>query len=134
MQENTLQLPLDEIEIDGEIYVFVKCHGVSIYERDEENKTVQVDGDGTVKRIVAEGVDFDHPVTDNENVAIVGNQLYSPNHQEVFLVKKEDARLIRRCPSCQDLTVRGVRSEGVDFCIPSEKNKGQTKLKSTAPI
>lgn len=107
------EAPLD----DG--HLFIECPGATIYEPGTET-------------IVA-GVRFLNENDAAQGYEIVDHQIFSPTHTRRRLIKKEAHGKIRRCQGCQDYTVRLRRPEGPDFCIPSPKHPGRTKLKSVTP-
>ncbi|MEK7774379.1 MAG: hypothetical protein AAB305_00655 [Candidatus Zixiibacteriota bacterium] len=104
---------------DGQAdYVFIDCHGASMYEGDSNT--------------VVEGVMFDDQ--DSSKYEIVGKAVYAPNHNRKRRIKKDAVGKIRRCQACQDLTVRLRRREGADFYIPSVKHPSRKTLKKVEPV
>lgn len=104
---------------DGEAdYVFIDCHGATVYEGNSNT--------------VSEGVKFDD--NDPNKYEIVGKAVYAPNHNRKRRIKKEALGKIRRCQACQDLTVRLRRREGADFYIPSSRHPGRKSLKKVEPV
>jgi hypothetical protein len=105
--------PLD----DG--HLFIECPGATVYEPGTDT-------------IVA-GVRFLNENDATRGFEVVDHQVFSPTHTKRRLIKKDALGKIRRCQGCQDYTVRLRRPEGPDFCIPSPKHPGRTKLRSVTP-
>lgn len=96
--------------------IFIECPGATVYDPDS--------------REVIAGIEFIDEDEPTRGYRIVGQQVFAPEHRSRRLIKKEHRFAIRRCQACQDLTVRLMRREGVDFFIPSPKHPRKTKLKS----
>lgn len=110
-----LETPFDDDE-ESEGRVFIECPGATIY-------------DPETRQIVS-GVKFIDEDDPSLGYEIIDKQVFAPNHRRRRLVKKEHVGLIRRCQACQDLTVRMIRNEGVDFCVPNPKFPHRKRLKS----
>ena len=110
-----LETPFDDEE-DPDGRVFIECPGVTIY-------------DPETRQIVS-GVKFVDESDPSLGYEIIDKQVFAPNHRRRRLVKKEHVGLIRRCQACQDLTVRMIRSEGADFCVPNPRFPHRKRLKS----
>jgi hypothetical protein len=110
-----LETPFDD-EHEGDGRVFIECPGATIYDPET--------------REIVSGVKF---IDDNDpslGYEIIDKQVFAPNHRRRRLIKKEHVGLIRRCQACQDLTVRMIRSEGADFCVPNPRFPHRKRLKS----
>lgn len=105
----------NEETLDGD-KIFIECPGATVYEEGTKN--------------VIGGAEFIDDGDPQKGYRIVGQPIFAPEHKSRRLVKKEHLNAIRRCQACQDLTVRLIRREGVDFFIPSPKHPRKTKLKS----
>ncbi len=110
-----LETPFDDEE-DPDGRVFIECPGATIY-------------DPETRQIVS-GVKFVDESDPSLGYEIIDKQVFAPNHRRRRLVKKEHVGLIRRCQACQDLTVRMIRSEGADFCVPNPRFPHRKRLKS----
>jgi len=99
---------------DGKI--FIECPGVTVYEPGTRN-------------IIA-GVRFFDEHDPKSGYEIISHPVYAPEHRRKRLIKKENAHSIRRCQACQDLTIRLMRPEGVDFYIPNPRFPHKKQLKS----
>lgn len=107
-------------EKDNEEYVFITCHGATLYEPGTNN--------------VVAGVNFKDRHDPSKGYEIIDKPVYAPTHKKRRRIKKEHASRITRCQACQDYTVRMRRREGADFFIPSTKYPGRKKLKSVEHI
>jgi hypothetical protein len=103
---------------ETEDFVYIECHGATLYEPGS-NEVVQ-------------GVDF-HEDDPSGGYRIVERAVYAPTHTRRRRIKRDAIGKIRRCQGCQDYTVRMRRKEGPDFFIPSRKYPGRTKLRSVGP-
>ena len=110
-----LETPFDDEE-DPDGRVFIECPGATIY-------------DPETRQIVS-GVKFVDESDPSLGYEIIDKQVFAPNHRRRRLVRKEHVGLIRRCQACQDLTVRMIRSEGADFCVPNPRFPHRKRLKS----
>jgi hypothetical protein len=108
------------LESSDDDLIFIECPGATLYE------------DGSDR--VSEGVRFIDDSDPSKGFEIVKRQVFAPTHTKRRRIKKEALGKIRRCQGCQDMTVRMRRKEGPDFCIPSVKHPGRTKLKSVLPV
>lgn len=88
--------------------VMIECPGATIYYP------------GTNE--IESGVCFIDPDDPTKGYKTVRHPVFGPKHVKHRWVKNEDARLIRRCQSCQDHTVRMRRKEGPNLYIPSRKH------------
>jgi hypothetical protein len=109
-------IPFEDFETLDDDKIFIECPGASVYEEGTRN--------------VIAGVEFVDDAHPEKGYRVVDQQVFAPEHRKRRLIKKEHRSSIRRCQACQDLTVRLIRREGVDFFIPSPKHPRKTKLKS----
>jgi len=110
-----LETPFDD-EKEGDGRVFIECPGATVY-------------DPETRQIVS-GVKFVDESDPSLGYEIIDKQVFAPNHRRRRLIKKEHVGLIRRCQACQDLTVRLIRAEGADFCVPNPRFPRRKRLKS----
>jgi hypothetical protein len=96
--------------------VFIECPGATVYEAGTRN-------------IIA-GVEFADEQDPSKGYKIIDHPVYAPDHKKRRMIKKEHINSIRRCQACQDLTVRLIRREGVDFFIPNPRFPRKKQLKS----
>ncbi|MFH1700796.1 MAG: hypothetical protein ABIE07_09445 [Candidatus Zixiibacteriota bacterium] len=85
--------------------VLIACPGATLYDENSNE--------------VAAGVKYIDNNDPAQGYEIIKGPVYGPRHVKKRWVKKKDARLIRRCQSCQDYTIRMRRKEGPDLYIPS---------------
>lgn len=97
-------------------YVVIECPGATLYK------------DGTNE--IEAGARFIDENDPTKGYEIVRHPVYAPTHEKKRRIKAEALGHVRRCRGCQDLTVRMRRREGPDFCIPSSKHPGRTRLKA----
>lgn len=110
-----LETPFDDGK-ETEGMVFIECPGATIY-------------DPETRQIIS-GVRFIDEHDPSLGYEIIDKQVFAPEHRRRRLVKKEHVGLIRRCQACQDLTVRMIRTEGADFCVPNPRFPRRKRLKS----
>ena len=126
-----LETPFDDEE-DPDGRVFIECPGATIY-------------DPETRQIVS-GVKFVDESDPSLGYEIIDKQVFAPNHRRRRLVKKEHVGCSSQsqdprsppascarpqpCQACQDLTVRMIRSEGADFCVPNPRFPHRKRLKS----
>lgn len=89
--------------------VLITCPGATLYEP------------GTNE--VSAGVRFLDDDDPSKGYEVVSRPVYGPDHVRHRWVKKGDERLIRRCHSCQDYTIRMKRPEGPDLYIPPRNGR-----------
>ena len=85
--------------------VLIECPGATLYHPDTNE--------------VSAGVCYRNIDDPTQGYDIISRPVYGPKHVGKRWVKKDDVRLIRRCQSCQDHTIRMRRKEGPDMYIPS---------------
>jgi len=105
----------DDVLLDGD-NMFIECPGATIYEPGTRN--------------VICGARFIDDNDPSKGFEIVDKPVYAPGHVRRRIIKKDHANSIRRCQACQDLTVRMMRREGPDMCIPSSRFPRRQRLKS----
>ena len=88
--------------------VVIECPGATLYLPDSDQVTA--------------GVRFLDSNDPSRGYEIIERPVYGPAHVAHRWVKRQDAHLIRRCQSCQDLTVRMRRKEGPNLFIPSRRH------------
>ncbi|MDD4052134.1 MAG: hypothetical protein PHR28_09595 [candidate division Zixibacteria bacterium] len=88
--------------------IVISCPGATLYLPDSDQVTA--------------GVHFFDGNDPLQGYEIIGHPVYGSAHVAHRWVKRQDAHLIRRCQSCQDLTVRMRRKEGPDLFIPSRRH------------
>ncbi|UCD17268.1 MAG: hypothetical protein JSV44_12595 [Candidatus Zixiibacteriota bacterium] len=108
-------IPFEDNTAPGTDAVFIECPGATVYRP------------GT--REVIGGAHFLDDNDPSRGYEIVDKPIYAPGHTRRRIIKKEHIRSIRRCQACQDLTVRMMRREGPDMCIPSHKFPYRRRLK-----
>jgi len=96
--------------------VFIECPGATVYE--------------TGTRTIIAGVEFVDESDPSKGFKIINHPVFAPDHKKRRMIKKEHVNSIRRCQACQDLTVRLIRREGVDFFIPNPRFPRKKQLKS----
>jgi|GEM_PF-634034 len=107
-------------EVNDKEYVFIECHGATLYEPGTNN--------------VIAGVKFIDDDDPEKGFEIVREHIYAPTHTRRRRIRREALGKIRRCQGCQDYTVRMRRREGPDFFIPSVKHPNRKKLKSVTHL
>lgn len=112
---SNLEIPFED-EQEGNGQVFIECPGATIYDPET--------------REIISGIKFIDEQDVTKGYEIIDKQVFAPGHRRRRLVKKENVGLIRRCQACQDLTVRMIRNEGADFCIPNPRFPRRKQLKS----
>ncbi len=88
--------------------VLIECHGATLYKPGTND--------------IEAGVKFRDANDPSQGFDLIGAPVYGPKHVAKRWVKKDDLHLIRRCQSCQDLTIRMRRKEGPDLYIPSRRH------------
>ncbi len=96
--------------------VIIECPGVTVYEPGTRN--------------VIAGARFIDENDSAKGYEIIDKQIFAPGHKRRRIIKKAHIGSIRRCQACQDLTIRLMRREGVDFCIPNPRFPYRKNLKS----
>ncbi len=113
--DSGLESPFEDDPLDDDC-MFIECPGASIYEPGTRNVICG-----------ARFIDENDPTKGYE---IIDKPVYAPDHVRRRIIKKSHAASIRRCQACQDLTVRLMRREGPDMCIPSSRFPRRQRLKS----
>lgn len=111
-----LESPFEDDDLLDDDCMFIECPGATIYEPGTRN--------------VICGVRFFDDNDPAKGYEIIDKPVYAPEHVRRRIIKKEHAGSIRRCQACQDLTVRMMRREGPDMCIPSSRFPRRQRLKS----
>jgi hypothetical protein len=88
--------------------VIIECPGATLYLPDSDQ--------------VVAGVRFFDTNDPSRGYEIIARPVYGAQHVPRRWVKQENAHLIRRCQSCQDMTVRMRRKEGPNLYIPSRRH------------
>lgn len=99
--------------------VVIECPGATLYLPDSD-------------QIIA-GVRFLDNNDPSHGYEIVDHPIFGPRHVPRRWVKREDTHLIRRCQSCQDLTVRMRRKEGPNLYIPSRRHPKPSRRHNPHP-
>ena len=113
--EGQLKSPFKDEQLEDD-KVFIECPGVTVYEPGTRN--------------VMAGARFVDEGDPSKGFEIVDKQIFAPGHKPRRIIKKDHSSSIRRCQACQDLTIRLMRREGMDFCIPNPRFPHRKNLKS----